>query len=183
MKAQEGKGVRKLTQWQSWSFLITSWELVSIVLPGPHPRSCSLLCVWGYCTCQPCLPPQCTQWSLSYPCPFRAQVQTFVLTREWRMVFIQGTFHLRPSREGKINPLTTCPQTWCRCCQLNKKCTSLKLRDVLFGGQNWGLKPRTQYFRWLWKTVPKRQGVKGRIYRSFCNKPVINSSLRNSWKL
>ena len=54
-----------------------------------------------------------------------------------------------------------------------KKRHKLKIVSyILFGGQNWGPKPKTQHLRYLWGTAQKRQG-QARIHRNFCNKDQI----------
>ena len=54
-----------------------------------------------------------------------------------------------------------------------KKKHKLKIVSyILFGGQNWRPKPKTQHLRYLWGTAQKRQG-QARIHRNFCNKDQI----------
>ena len=56
-------------------------------------------------------------------------------------------------------------------CRL-KKMHNLKVENCFIWQQNWGLKPKTQYLRWLWVTAPRGKGG-ARVYSSFCNKDQV----------
>ena len=66
-----------------------------------------------------------------------------------------------------------------------KKAQTKVVSYVLFGGQDWGPKPKTQHLRHLWGTAQKRQGG-ARIYRIFYNKHQVvkmwNLALFYAWE-